>query len=81
MKKMALLGLMIGLLGFSLPSEISFAKRHSKKHVVHVKDKKAKKKVKKKVAYKRPRYATNINKPQEGDILKLEGMVKDLNEQ
>jgi hypothetical protein len=81
MKKMALLGLMIGLLGFSLPSEISFAKSHSKKHVVHVKGKKAKKKAKKKVTYKRPRYATNINKPKEGDILKLEGMVKDLNEQ
>ncbi len=27
------------------------------------------------------RYSHNINKPQEGDVLKLEGMVKDLNEQ
>jgi hypothetical protein len=27
------------------------------------------------------RYSHNINKPQEGDLLKLEGMVKDLNEQ
>ncbi len=35
----------------------------------------------KKVVYKRPRYAKNINKPQEGELLKLEGMIKDLNEQ
>ncbi len=35
----------------------------------------------KKVVYKRPRYAKNINKPQEGELLKLEGMVKDINEQ
>jgi hypothetical protein len=27
------------------------------------------------------RYSHNINKPKEGDLLKLEGMVKDLNEQ
>jgi hypothetical protein len=27
------------------------------------------------------RYSRNINKPQEGELLKLEGMVKDLNEQ
>jgi hypothetical protein len=27
------------------------------------------------------RYSHNINKPQEGNLLKLEGMVKDLNEQ
>jgi len=27
------------------------------------------------------RYSHNINKPQEGSLLKLEGMVKDLNEQ
>jgi len=27
------------------------------------------------------RYSHNINKAQEGDLLKLEGMVKDLNEQ
>ncbi|MFN4320221.1 MAG: hypothetical protein ACK4FY_07140 [Aquificaceae bacterium] len=79
MRKIALLGLMAGLLGLSLPSEISFAKSHTKKQVVYVK--KAKKKAKKKFVYKRPRYATNINKPQEGDLLKLEGMVKDLNEQ
>jgi hypothetical protein len=30
---------------------------------------------------KKVRYSHNINKPQEGDLLKLEGMVKDLNEQ
>ncbi len=62
------------------------------KHVVSSSKKKAQvastssKKVKKtstrkKVVYKRPRYASNVNKPQEGDSLKLEGMVKDLNEQ
>ncbi len=27
------------------------------------------------------RYSHNVNKPQEGNLLKLEGMVKDLNEQ
>ena len=27
------------------------------------------------------RYSHNINKPQEGELLKLEGMIKDLNEQ
>ncbi|MCS7307748.1 MAG: hypothetical protein NZ526_04255 [Aquificaceae bacterium] len=43
--------------------------------------KKAKKKGKTKISYKRPRYATNINQPQEGQLLKLEGMVKDLNAQ
>jgi hypothetical protein len=30
---------------------------------------------------KKVRYSHHINKPQEGDLLKLEGMVKDLNEQ
>ncbi|WPM31750.1 hypothetical protein IAE16_07960 [Hydrogenobacter sp. T-2] len=36
---------------------------------------------KSRTARKEPRYAKNINKPQEGELLKLEGMVKDLNEQ
>jgi hypothetical protein len=40
----------------------------------------AKKKYAKKKALK-VRYSHHINKPQEGDLLKLEGMVKDLNEQ
>jgi hypothetical protein len=40
----------------------------------------AKKKYAKKNVLK-VRYSYNINKPQEGDLLKLEGMVKDLNEQ
>ncbi|MEJ7620592.1 MAG: hypothetical protein WKI46_07235 [Aquificaceae bacterium] len=35
----------------------------------------------KKVVYKRPRYASNVNQPKEGELLKLEGMIKDLNEQ
>jgi uncharacterized membrane protein len=51
----------------------------------HAKKKHAKKSVlKKKYAKKnvlKVRYSRNINKPQEGDLLKLEGMVKDLNEQ
>jgi len=41
----------------------------------HAKKKYAKKKVLK------VRYSHHINKPQEGNLLKLEGMVKDLNEQ
>lgn len=81
MKKIALLGLVIGLLSLSVPLEVSFAQAYHKKQVVQGKAKKAKKKVKRKLTYKRPRYATNINKPQEGELLKLEGMVKDLNEQ
>jgi hypothetical protein len=40
----------------------------------------AKKKYAKKNVLK-VRYSRNINKPQEGDLLKLEGMVKDINEQ
>jgi len=40
----------------------------------------AKKKYAKKNVLK-VRYSHNINKPQEGNLLKLEGMVKDLNEQ
>lgn len=35
----------------------------------------------KKVVYKRPRYVSNVNQPKEGELLKLEGMVKDINEQ
>jgi hypothetical protein len=40
----------------------------------------AKKKYAKKNVLK-VRYSHNINKPQEGNLLKLEGMLKDLNEQ
>ncbi len=81
MRVFIILSLIMGLIGLSLPIDGSFAQSHRKDKVVHVKNKKVKKKVKKKVAYKKPRYATHINKPQEGELLKLEGMVKDLNEQ
>jgi hypothetical protein len=61
--------------------------KSSKKKVVKQKKKvkvKASRHAKKKYAKKnvlKVRYSHNINKPQEGDLLKLEGMVKDLNEQ
>jgi hypothetical protein len=45
------------------------------KSLRHAKKKYAKKKVLK------VRYSHHINKPQEGELLKLEGMIKDLNEQ
>ena len=57
--------------------EPSLAGTHQKKVSVKSSKKKAVKQ-KKKV---KVRYSHNINKPQEGDLLKLEGMVKDLNEQ
>jgi hypothetical protein len=49
--------------------------RHAKKKYAKKKRKYAKKNVLK------VRYSHNVNKPQEGNLLKLEGMVKDLNEQ
>ncbi|NAZ23850.1 MAG: hypothetical protein GU346_05280 [Thermocrinis sp.] len=77
--------------------EPSLAATHHKQKKVYVKSSKKKavkqkKKVKvksshhtkKKYAKKnvlKVRYSHHINKPQEGDLLKLEGMVKDLNEQ
>ncbi|MCS6998284.1 MAG: hypothetical protein N2648_04695 [Aquificaceae bacterium] len=86
MKRIALLAAIVGSLSLSVPLDLSFAGTKVKKQVVQGK---AKKKVKSKVSkakntkttYKRPRYAKNINQPQEGELLKLEGMVKDLNEQ
>ncbi|SNZ14730.1 hypothetical protein [Hydrogenobacter hydrogenophilus] len=53
----------------------AYANNHHKKTHLH---KKKAKKGKKKVAIKPSR---NINSPQEGELLKLEGMVKDINEQ
>jgi hypothetical protein len=61
--------------------------KSSKKKAVKQKKKvkaKSSRHAKKKYAKKnvlKVRYSHNINKPQEGDLLKLEGMVKDLNEQ
>ena len=43
--------------------------------------KSSKKKVVKQKKRAMVRYSHNINNPQEGNLLKLEGMVKDLNEQ
>jgi hypothetical protein len=57
--------------------EPSLAATHQKEASVKPSKKKAVKQ-KKKV---KVRYSHHINKPQEGDLLKLEGMVKDLNEQ
>lgn len=56
-------------------------KTAKKQHGVKTKKAKVSNKRSKKVVYKRPRYANNVNKPQEGEVLKLEGMVKDINEQ
>ncbi len=58
--------------------ELSHAKQRAKKtHVV----KHTKKILKKKRAKVVIKGSHNINAPKEGDLLKLEGMVKDLNEQ
>ena len=48
-----------------------------------VSKKKANRNVSKKsrTAQRKPRYASNVNQPKEGELLKLEGMVKDINEQ
>ncbi|MEZ0360342.1 MAG: hypothetical protein ABWK04_00395 [Hydrogenobacter sp.] len=67
------------LLGMSFIEPIyeqAYAKSHHKK--VYLQKKKAKRKVKSKVVVKPSK---NVNAPQEGELLKLEGMVKDLNEQ
>ncbi|MCS7262638.1 MAG: hypothetical protein NZ560_04420 [Aquificaceae bacterium] len=85
MRKLLFLTALLGVLGLSVPVDLSFA--GPKRQVVQGKAKKAphyKAKrpsaYKKKATYKRPRYAKNINRPQEGELLKLEGMVRDLNE-
>jgi hypothetical protein len=57
--------------------EPSLAGTHQKKASV----KSSKKKAGKQNNRTKVRYSHHINKPQEGDLLKLEGMVKDLNEQ
>ncbi len=68
------------LLGMSFIEPIyerAYAESHHKK--VHLQKKKAKRKVKSKKVVVKP--SKNVNAPQEGELLKLEGMVKDLNEQ
>uniref|UniRef100_A0A7C5X2A2 DUF5666 domain-containing protein n=1 Tax=Thermocrinis ruber TaxID=75906 RepID=A0A7C5X2A2_9AQUI len=59
--------------------EPSLAATHHKQKKVYVKS--SKKKAGKQKRKAKVRYSHHINKPQEGDLLKLEGMVKDLNEQ
>ncbi len=68
------------------PSNKKVVKQNKKKVVKQNNRTKAKfsRHAKKKYAKKnvlKVRYSHNINKPQEGNLLKLEGMVKDLNEQ
>ncbi|MEJ5339232.1 MAG: hypothetical protein WHS43_06220 [Aquificaceae bacterium] len=88
MRKILIFASILSVLSLSVPTDLSFAGTQPKKQTVQGKAKKegksikAKKKGKRTTAsYKRPRYASNVNQPQEGDMLKLEGMVKDLNEQ
>jgi hypothetical protein len=80
MRKIAFLLGALGLLGF-LALEPSYAGQKKEVKTVNAKKVKSKKVKSKKTSYKRPRYAHHINQPQEGDLLKLEGMAKDLNEQ
>jgi len=54
----------------------TYVKNNAKKKVYVKKDKKRKLARKRKV-----RFAHHINKPQEGEVLKIEAMTKDLNEQ
>jgi len=95
MKKLIFVFLSLFIFSTIILPEPSLGATHQKKASVKSSKKKAvkqKKKVKvkssrhakKKYAKKnvlKVRYSHNINKPQEGDLLKLEGMVKDLNEQ
>ncbi len=88
MKKVLVLASMLSVLGLSVPIDFSFAGNETNKQVVQGKakgvankEKSISKKTRKKIAYKKPRYAKNVNRPQEGENLKLEGMIKDLNEQ
>ena len=77
MRKLIFLFLSLFIFSTITLPEPSLAATQQKKATVKSSKKKAvtqKKKAK-------VRYSHNINKPQEGDLLKLEGMVKDLNEQ
>jgi hypothetical protein len=90
MKKLIFVFLSLFIFSTITLPEPSLAATHQKKASVKssVKSSKNKASVKssKKKAVKqnnrtKVRYSHHINKPQEGDLLKLEGMVKDLNEQ
>ena len=90
MKKLIFVFLSLFIFSTITLPEPSLAGTHQKKASVKssVKSSKNKASVKssKKKAVKqhnrtKVRYSHHINRPQEGDLLKLEGMVKDLNEQ
>jgi hypothetical protein len=97
MKKLIFVPLSLFIFSTITLPEPSLAATHHKQKKVYVKSSKEKAvKQKKKVKVKsslyakkkyvkknvlKVRYSHNINKPQEGNLLKLEGMVKDLNEQ
>ena len=77
MKKLIFVFLSLFIFSTITLPEPSLAATHQKKASVKSSKKKAVKQKKK----AKVRYSHHINKPQEGDLLKLEGMVKDLNEQ
>ncbi|MCS7171695.1 MAG: hypothetical protein N3D14_04730 [Aquificaceae bacterium] len=81
MKRMVLLAFVLSFLSLSVPTYPSFSKEKVVQGKAKVEKSEKASKANKKTAYKRPRYAKNINQPHEGDLLKLEGMVKGLNEQ
>jgi hypothetical protein len=97
MKKLIFVFLSLFIFSTITLPEPSLAATHHKQKKVYVKSSKKKaSKQKKKVKVKssrhakkkhakknvlKVRYSHHINKPQEGELLKLEGMVKDLNEQ
>ncbi len=76
MKKIALLSLLLGLFSLYIPTEV-YASNNTKSKTTKIVEKKTYKKVKaNKVKKLKPRHAKNINNPQEGELLKLEGMIK-----
>ena len=77
MKKLIFVFLSLFIFSIITLPEPSWGATQQKKAFV----KSSKKKVVKQKKRTKVRYSHNINKPQEGDLLKLEGMVKDLNEQ
>jgi hypothetical protein len=77
MKKLIFVFLSLFIFSTITLPEPSFAATQQKKASV----KSSKKKAVKQHNRTKVRYSHHINRPQEGDLLKLEGMVKDLNEQ
>ena len=76
MKKIVLVSLLLGLFSFYIPTE-AYASHHTKSKTTKIVKKKTYKKVKaNKAKNLQPRHAKNINNPEEGELLKLEGMIK-----